>query len=216
MGQVKDHYKVLGVPRDETPNNIRRAFRRLAKEHHPDHAGAEGADRFREIAEAHDVLCDPASRRCHDEELRADERRCRPAPEAAAPAAWREREPQAWPGPRPWRPGELIRDVHAPWTPPAREARGAPELVLPAALARAGGPIRLAVAVEAPCPACHGVPTRRWLPACRVCLGRGAVERRAALEVVLPAGLRDGDALDLGPPGSTPLRVVVRVAADLR
>jgi hypothetical protein len=216
MSQVRDHYKVLGVARDETPGNIRRAFRRLAKAHHPDLAGADGEARFREIAQAHDVLCDPVSRQCHDEELRAEERCSERRPEPPRPTAWPEPEPWAGPCARPWRPGELIRDVDEPPAASREPARGPDlELLLPAALARAGGPVRLALAFEDLCPACLGRalvrPGSGWLLPCRACDGRGTVERHAGLEVVLPAGLRDGDALDLSAPGARRLRVVVRV-----
>lgn len=217
MSQAKDHYRVLGVPRDETPDNIRRAFRRLAKEHHPDHAGTEGAERFREIAQAHDVLSDPARRRCYDEQLRTQEERCERAPTPTARATWPGPERWAGPGARPWRPGELIRDVDEPPFAPRPPARDLDlELVLPAARARAGGPLRLALAFEAPCPRCfgQGVELGPWLSPCRACGGRGATERRAELEVVLPAGLRDGDVLDLGALGAPRLRVAVKVDRD--
>jgi molecular chaperone DnaJ len=61
----KDYYKVLGVPESATEAEIRRAYRKLAKEHHPDHnPGSE--ERFKEISVAHDVLSDPAKRKEYD------------------------------------------------------------------------------------------------------------------------------------------------------
>jgi molecular chaperone DnaJ len=62
----KDYYKVLGVPETATEKEIRRAYRKLAKEHHPDaHPGSE--DRFKEISAAYDVLSDAAKRKDYDE-----------------------------------------------------------------------------------------------------------------------------------------------------
>jgi len=62
----KDYYKVLGVPETATEKEIRRAYRKLAKEHHPD-AQPGSEDRFKEISGAYDVLSDEAKRKEYDE-----------------------------------------------------------------------------------------------------------------------------------------------------
>ncbi|MBX3745691.1 MAG: J domain-containing protein [Verrucomicrobiae bacterium] len=66
--EFKDYYAVLGVPRGASDEEIKRAFRRLAREFHPDVAkdkrGAE--DRFKEINEAYEVLGQPENRRKYD------------------------------------------------------------------------------------------------------------------------------------------------------
>ena len=62
----KDYYKVLGVSEKATEAELRRAYRKLAKQHHPDaHPGSE--DRFKEISAAYDVLGDPDKRKEYDE-----------------------------------------------------------------------------------------------------------------------------------------------------
>jgi curved DNA-binding protein len=64
---ARDHYDALGVSRDATEEDIRRAYRQLARRHHPDvnkEAGAE--DRFKEISEAYEVLRDPEKRAQYD------------------------------------------------------------------------------------------------------------------------------------------------------
>src|SRR5437764_582257 len=62
----KDYYKVLGVPETATDKEIRRAYRKLAKEHHPDsNPGHE--ERFKEISAAYDVLSDDEKRKAYDE-----------------------------------------------------------------------------------------------------------------------------------------------------
>src|ERR1700712_534014 len=64
----RDYYESLGVSRDASPEEIRRAYRALARKHHPDvnkEAGAE--DRFKEISEAYEVLRDPDKRARYDQ-----------------------------------------------------------------------------------------------------------------------------------------------------
>ena len=60
-----DYYKVLGVPESSTDKDVTRAYRKLAKEHHPDSGGDE--ERFKEISAAYDVLGDPEKRKEYDQ-----------------------------------------------------------------------------------------------------------------------------------------------------
>lgn len=63
-----DYYEILGVSRDATRDEIKRAFRRLARDTHPDsnHDDPETEHRFREIAQAYEVLSDPQKRAAYD------------------------------------------------------------------------------------------------------------------------------------------------------
>jgi molecular chaperone DnaJ len=65
----KDYYKVLGVPKDATEAEIKKAYRKLAREYHPDanKGNAKAEERFKEISEAADVLGDPKKRKEYDE-----------------------------------------------------------------------------------------------------------------------------------------------------
>ncbi|MEQ1439698.1 DnaJ C-terminal domain-containing protein [Fontimonas sp. SYSU GA230001] len=65
--QYKDYYKILGVSRGATSDEIKRAYRKLAREYHPDKNKAKGAeDKFKEINEANEVLSDPQKRKAYD------------------------------------------------------------------------------------------------------------------------------------------------------
>jgi curved DNA-binding protein len=68
--KFRDYYEVLGVPRTATSDDIKRAYRQLARKHHPDlqpaAERARAAERFKEINEANDVLSDPDKRAKYD------------------------------------------------------------------------------------------------------------------------------------------------------
>ena len=68
----KDYYKTLGVGKDASTADIKKAFRKIARENHPDaHPGDKKAEtRFKEASEAHDILSDPDKRKEYDEARR--------------------------------------------------------------------------------------------------------------------------------------------------
>lgn len=67
MGTSKDYYQILGVPRDASAEEIKRAFRRLAMKYHPDrNKSPEAESKFKEINEAYEVLSNPDKRAVYD------------------------------------------------------------------------------------------------------------------------------------------------------
>ena len=67
--EFRDYYKTLGVPKTASAKEIKQAFRRLARKHHPDvNPGDRAAETtFKELNEAYEVLGDPESRKKYDE-----------------------------------------------------------------------------------------------------------------------------------------------------
>lgn len=67
MASTRDYYDILGVPRSASDEDLKRAFRKLAQQWHPDVSTDPGADvRFKEINEAYQVLSDPQRRQAYD------------------------------------------------------------------------------------------------------------------------------------------------------
>ncbi len=69
MAEKRDYYEVLGISQDATANQIKSAYRKLAKKYHPDlnkENAKEAEEKFKEVSEAYEVLIDPAKRSRYD------------------------------------------------------------------------------------------------------------------------------------------------------
>src|SRR6516164_1746421 len=68
MAGRPDYHKTLGVGKNATDEEIKKAYRKLAREHHPDRnpGNTQAEERFKEISQAHDVLSDPEKRKAYD------------------------------------------------------------------------------------------------------------------------------------------------------
>jgi curved DNA-binding protein len=83
--QFKDYYAVLGVPRDATADQVKKAFRKLARKYHPDVSKETDAEaRMKEVNEAYAVLSDPEKRAAYDQIGRG----YRPGEEFRPPPDW--------------------------------------------------------------------------------------------------------------------------------
>jgi molecular chaperone DnaJ len=67
MARGPDHYKTLGVDRKASADEIKKAYRKLARQYHPDtNKEPEAEERFKQVSEAYDVLSDPEKRKKYD------------------------------------------------------------------------------------------------------------------------------------------------------
>ena len=178
--QLKDYYQILGVPETATAEQIKRAYRRLAKQYHPDANpnDPQAAERFKEIAEAYGVLSDEEKRRQYDQMRKFGgpfrfDAEARPGGEGAPfEFSWRDL-------------GEFgdfgffseLFDLGRRRGPRAPGAGADVEVAVsvPFEVAARGGTITVSVPVTEPCPTCRGSgaePGSR-VETCPVCHGRG-------------------------------------------
>jgi molecular chaperone DnaJ len=196
-----DLYLLLGVARSATGAEIRRAYRKLALQHHPDRAGADSAETFARIAEAYRMLSNPTARSAYDAHLLQQEAQTAFAPggarvDGSAGAGWTVSAP-GWsasfergvPNVLPRVSGPIDR-LQAGGV--ARvTADGLLELSLNAAEAAAGGSAVVEMALKILCPTCGGVASPRgvW---CVRCEHAGTVTDSVAVVVPIPRAARDG------------------------
>lgn len=243
--EFKDYYKVLGVERTASSDEIRKAFRKLARVYHPDVAKDKKSaeEKFKGINEAYEVLGDPAKRKKYDE-LGADwkEGGARPGPGGAYRThTWRSGEPseegfefggtgfsdffeQFFGGGGAFTGGGRGRGGFAR---EEKEKGQDVEAVLMVTLEEAmKGAIRpITLRRKTPCPECQGTGVK-GREICPHCFGTGEVSKTETYKVKIPAGVRDGQRLRLagqgepgtggGPRGDLYLRVRMASHPDYR
>jgi DnaJ-class molecular chaperone len=166
MEKRKDFYLLLGVSRDATAEAIRRAYRRLAREYHPDTARHPAPEKFQELKTAFETLYDAELRRRYDEDLVRAER--------MGPLSWSfVRSP-------------AVGDLRRPILPASLSG----EILLTPEEAAVGGVLPLEVPLPTTCDACEG--TGGFVFDCERCDGEGKVERRLPVPLRIPPGVREG------------------------
>jgi len=184
---AKDFYQVLGVPDSASQGEIKKAYRRLAKQHHPDANpnNAAAAERFKEISEAHSVLSDPDKRKQYDQMRRLG------AFDGAAA-----RGPRPGAGARPGGSrgpnidaegidfgdfgglGDIFSSIFGRGRQEEAHAEAIETVVeVPFRVAALGGKVPVTLQVTGPCPGCAGsggAPGASW-STCPECNGRGTI-----------------------------------------
>ena len=198
---MRDYYDVLGVSRDAGADEIKRAYRQLARRYHPDISGDDRGSVFLEVSRAYEVLRDPARRRSYDAGL---------VHEAAGHRAnWFADEVAI---DFPSVSTVLDRMRHSFFGPSPATVLSA-EVVLTPQEAFWGTTLPLDVPLRGTCPRCGG-RGEIWDEWCAACGGDGEVSARHELRLRVPAGVEEGARVrfTVMPRGAPPTLVEVRVS----
>jgi DnaJ-class molecular chaperone len=197
MRKPKDYYSILGVKVEATLEQIKSAYRRLARQFHPDVKDTSDIERFREIQEAYDVLSDGEKRRAYD--LTAGSEIPVMHGSSAVPFA------EVWPEPMPTTLRPQRRRARA------RVLENNAEIVLSPEEARRGGMLSFEVRIGETCPACEGTG-QGFMVWCWDCDGTGELRRYRRIRFDIPPGVEHGDVVTttLGPgQGTLKARVLI-------
>jgi DnaJ-class molecular chaperone len=199
---MRDYYDVLGVSRGAGADEIKRAYRQLARRYHPDISGDDRGAAFLEVARAYEVLSDPSRRRSYDADPQGT---CAPAVRGD------------------WLADEVAIDFPSVSTVldrmrhaffgEARVAGLSAEIVLTAREAFFGTTVPLDVPLRRTCPCCGG-RGEVWAEWCAVCRGLGEVAGTQAMSIRVPARVREGARFrfSIMPPGAPATVIELRVS----
>ncbi len=220
--EYKDYYQILGVPKQASDDEIRKAFRKLARQFHPDVAKnkAQAEDRFKEINEAYEVLGDSEKRRKYDS-LGSDWRRMGASGDAANSFNGRSRRASGSTGGFEFG-GTGFSDFFEQFfgamgtdhrgfrsTPPAQEhERGADmeaDIMVTLEEIMHGSVRSVTLRRGVPCSQCGGTGAGRGRT-CPSCGGTGSVTKEETYKVRIPLGVREGQRLRLAGQGEAPIR----------
>jgi curved DNA-binding protein len=216
--QYKDYYEILGVPRSASETEIKKAFRKLARQYHPDVAKnkKQAEEKFKGVNEAYEVLGDPAKRKKYDElgpNWNAGAEFRPPPGWRGAPGGFAGRGPHGEDfefhfggtgfsdffeqlfgsrgfGTRFGRGGNTMEEEFA--TERGRDIEG--DILVTLEEAMRGSVRAVSVRHGVPCEHCGGTG-QRARHVCNVCGGTGQVARTETYQVKIPAGVIEGQRL---------------------
>jgi molecular chaperone DnaJ len=193
---TRDYYEVLGVDKKATQEEIKKAYRKLAREHHPDRnpGDKKAEERFKEINEAYDTLGD------EDKRKKYDQRRSMPFGGGGGPGGgFGGFDPGAFGGV-----GDILSDLFGRGGGPGGRGRQAPpmrgrdletEVTLSFDQAIKGAQVRVSVPQSTSCPTCRGTGAKPGTEpkVCPRCQGRGVeTEGQGLFSISQPCSLCGG------------------------
>ncbi len=210
---AKDYYEILGVPRNAPEKEIRQAFRKQARKHHPDlNPGDKTAEaKFKEINEAHEVLSNPESRRKYNQFgenwKHADQfQRARQGPFTRSTRTGTGVDDSLFD----FDLGSIF-DRFTGGRPPRARRRSSVEHPVEVTLEEAfsGGARLLEIPALETCKTCNG-SGRAQNRFCVVCGGTGSTAKTRRLEVKIPPGVNNGSSIKI--PGGSGENIILKVS----
>jgi DnaJ-class molecular chaperone len=210
--KFQDYYEVLGVPRTATADDIKKAYRKLARKYHPDvNPGDQSAEeKFKQVGEAYEVLSDPEKRKRYDQ-LGEN---WKGGADFTPPPGWEGGRVEYGDFSDLFGAGRSTggfsdffetlfgsrrgRRSGAGFAMRGQDVEAAIELSLEEA--HHGTTRTITLQTTAVCPTCNGGGVRENQP-CATCRGAGVVTRPKTLDVTIPAGVRHGSVIRLAGQG---------------
>jgi molecular chaperone DnaJ len=201
---MRDYYDVLGVPADAGAEEIKRAYRQLARRYHPDISGEDRAAAFLEFARAYDVLRDPVRRRHYDARLT----------EGSAGAAsdvgidcFADEVDIDFPSV-----SSVLDRMRDAFFAAEQVVTLSADMILTAREAFDGVTVPLEIALRRTCPCCGG-RGEVWTDGCATCAGLGEVSAAHSVRVRVPPRVREGARFrfSVTPPDAPATVVEVRI-----
>jgi DnaJ-class molecular chaperone len=213
--KFRDYYETLEVPREASEEEIRKAYRKLARKHHPDvNRGDKSAEEtFKDINEAYSVLSDPDKRKQYDRlgaNWKAGNDFTPPPRSAGAGAGYRDYSDIFGAGQNAEGFSDFFESLFgrrasgAQTTSRRRGQNVTAEIILTLEEAHRGGTRSISFHATETCPECGGTG-RKDRKVCPQCRGAGVVQTPRTLDVKIPAGMRNGSVIRLagqGEPGT--------------
>lgn len=207
---MKNYYEILGVAPDCSQDEIKKAYRKLARTYHPDTCGSSDTTHFRVIQEAYENIGDVSKRAAYDRQLEAEKSAARPERRPPAPS-WDAPFDTTW---------VFENYFDLLWHRSMTEFRDMPfgvtegydvDLILTAEEARTGGTVPIEIPVQFACPNCRGRGWTIWF-VCDNCQGTGYITRDVVLNLKFCAQLMDQSVHQIHIPGygTLKIRVIIR------
>lgn len=206
---MKDYYKILGLSPDCSQEDIKKAYRKLARDSHPDSCGREDSTEFREVQEAYDAIGDKIKRNSYDREKRIQQQQSQNIPTYS------------------FRTGDTGFSLtylyenyfeqilnqflsNDPLYPNIGGFNNQMELILTPEEARVGGIIPVEVPIHESCPTCRGKGSNRFF-FCDHCDGSGSIEQLIKIKIKVPPNVPDFSQFNFSIPGYGILNISVMI-----
>jgi len=206
---MKDYYKILGLSADCSQEDIKKAYRKLARNSHPDSCGREDSTEFREVQEAYDAIGEKSKRNNYDRERRTQEQRTPNTPTYS----FHTRETGfAYPFSFVNYFDQMLNQFLKadPFYPGAHDFNNQMELILTPEEARVGGTIPVEVPIHQTCSVCRGRGSNMFF-FCNHCGGAGSIKQSVKIKIEVPPNVPNFSQFNFSLPGYGILNIIVLI-----